>query len=92
MNYLILMKFPIFKDVPADGIIPGMHNLCASFLFVVTRHLCQRVQRGMEYVRRKEIIPPDKQVLVSRIYKSVVIYGKMYNISYRRLQYDTLRS
>uniref|UniRef100_A0A6P7GM43 N(6)-L-threonylcarbamoyladenine synthase n=1 Tax=Diabrotica virgifera virgifera TaxID=50390 RepID=A0A6P7GM43_DIAVI len=52
------------KEVPADGIIPGVENLCASFQLVVTRHICHRVQRAMEYVSRKQLIPPDKQTLV----------------------------
>ncbi|CAG9838681.1 unnamed protein product [Diabrotica balteata] len=52
------------KEVPADGIIPGVDNLCASFQLVVTRHICHRVQRAMEYVFMKKLIPPDKQTLV----------------------------
>lgn len=56
-------------EVPPDGVIPSIHNLCASFQLTVTRHLCHRVQRAMEYVKRKELIPPDKQILVRNIYK-----------------------
>ncbi|XP_056648288.1 tRNA N6-adenosine threonylcarbamoyltransferase, mitochondrial [Diorhabda sublineata] len=52
------------KDVPADGVIPGVYNICAGFQLVVTRHICHRVQRAMEYVFRKNLIPPDKQTLV----------------------------
>jgi len=52
------------KDLPPDAVIPGVNNLCAGFLLVVTRHLCHRVQRAMEYVARKNLIPLDKQTLV----------------------------
>lgn len=52
------------KDLPPDAVIPGVNNLCAGFLLVATRHLCHRLQRGMEYVARKNLIPPDNQTLV----------------------------
>lgn len=52
------------KDLPPDAVIPGVNNLCAGFLLVVTRHLCHRLQRGMEYVARRKLIPLDKQTLV----------------------------
>nr|CAH7768206.1 unnamed protein product [Callosobruchus chinensis] len=52
------------EDVPADGVIPGVNNLCAGFQLAITRHLCHRLQRAMEYVQRKNLIPPDKRTLV----------------------------
>ncbi|KAF7278063.1 hypothetical protein GWI33_008832 [Rhynchophorus ferrugineus] len=52
------------KGIPPDGVMSGYQNLCASFLLTTTRHLCHRVQRGMEYLARKKLIPPDKQTLV----------------------------
>ncbi|KAJ8916308.1 hypothetical protein NQ315_016449 [Exocentrus adspersus] len=61
---LQLVKEEQEQKVPADGVIPGVNNMCAGFQLVVTRHLCHRVQRAMEYVTRKGIIPPDKQTLV----------------------------
>ncbi|XP_030763054.1 probable tRNA N6-adenosine threonylcarbamoyltransferase, mitochondrial [Sitophilus oryzae] len=51
-------------DLPPDAVLPDYKNLCASFLLVTTRHLCHRVQRGIEYVAKKNLIPPDKQTLV----------------------------
>ncbi|XP_050302013.1 tRNA N6-adenosine threonylcarbamoyltransferase, mitochondrial [Anthonomus grandis grandis] len=51
-------------DVAPDAVIPDVNNLCASFLLVITRHLCHRLQRGIEYVERKELIPPDRRTLV----------------------------
>ncbi|XP_018574703.1 probable tRNA N6-adenosine threonylcarbamoyltransferase, mitochondrial [Anoplophora glabripennis] len=65
-NQLLLQLFSEEKEenVPPDGVIPGVSNLCAGLQLVMTRHLCHRVQRGMEYVARKGIIPPNKQTLV----------------------------
>ncbi|XP_031344705.1 probable tRNA N6-adenosine threonylcarbamoyltransferase, mitochondrial [Photinus pyralis] len=47
-----------------DAIIPGVNNLCAGLLLVMTRHLCHRVQRGMEYAALKHLIPSDRRTLV----------------------------
>ncbi|KAF5282807.1 hypothetical protein FQR65_LT02804 [Abscondita terminalis] len=47
-----------------DDVVPGFPNLCAGLLLVVTRHLCHRVQRGMEYVKLKNLIPSNRQTLV----------------------------
>ncbi|CAG9863910.1 unnamed protein product [Phyllotreta striolata] len=61
---LHLQREEILHDVPADRVIPGVYNLCAGFQIVVTRHICHRVQRAMEYAARKNLVPPDKQTLV----------------------------
>ncbi|XP_066254787.1 tRNA N6-adenosine threonylcarbamoyltransferase, mitochondrial [Euwallacea similis] len=52
------------RDLAPDEVIPDINNLCAALLLVITRHLCHRIQRGMEYVALKHLIPPDKQALV----------------------------
>ncbi|XP_066143306.1 tRNA N6-adenosine threonylcarbamoyltransferase, mitochondrial isoform X2 [Euwallacea fornicatus] len=52
------------KALASDEVIPDINNLCAALLLVVTRHLCHRIQRAMEYVALKHLIPPDNQVLV----------------------------
>nr|CAI5837218.1 unnamed protein product [Callosobruchus analis] len=62
--YRHLINEERLKGVPADGVIPGINNLCAGFQLAITRHLCHRLQRGMEYVERKDMIPPDKRTLV----------------------------
>ncbi|KAJ8958869.1 hypothetical protein NQ318_019636 [Aromia moschata] len=54
----------IIYNVPPDGVIPCVNDLCAGLQLVMTRHICHRIQRGMEYVSQKKIIPPDKQTLV----------------------------
>jgi N6-L-threonylcarbamoyladenine synthase len=57
-------------NIPPDGLIPNIDNLCASFQLVLTRHLCHRVQRGMTYANRQELIPKDKQTLVKWLMKN----------------------
>lgn len=54
----------VFLDVPPDGVVPSYADLCAGYLLVITKHLCHRVQRAMEFARLKQLIPPEKQVLV----------------------------
>ncbi|CAG9768547.1 unnamed protein product [Ceutorhynchus assimilis] len=59
-----IIKEEIFKDLAPDEVIPDVNNLCAGFLLVITRHLCHRLQRAIEYAARKQLIPTDKQTLV----------------------------
>lgn len=47
-----------------DTVIPDINNLCAAFQLNIARHLCHRVQRAMEFVQLKEIIPENKKTLV----------------------------
>ncbi|CAG0918389.1 unnamed protein product [Notodromas monacha] len=42
-------------DLPPDAFIPRIEDFCASFLHGVTKHLCARVQRAMEYLRDQEV-------------------------------------
>lgn len=51
-------------DVPPDGTIPDVYNLCAAFQMTIAKHLCYRVQRAMEYVAIKNMIPDNKRTLV----------------------------
>jgi len=67
LKYFVIIQHNVnclFVDVPADGIMPGVHDLCASYLLVITRHLCHRVERAMMFVEQSQLIPPDKQTLV----------------------------
>ncbi|XP_045470592.1 probable tRNA N6-adenosine threonylcarbamoyltransferase, mitochondrial [Harmonia axyridis] len=50
--------------VDPDEVIPSVHNLCAGFLLTITRHLCHRVQRAMEFIELKNLIPPERRILV----------------------------
>ncbi|RZC36577.1 tRNA N6-adenosine threonylcarbamoyltransferase, mitochondrial, partial [Asbolus verrucosus] len=51
-------------EVPPDGLIPDVNNLCAGFQLAITRHLCHRVQRGMVYAERQGLIPEENRLLV----------------------------
>lgn len=58
------MKYNIIPDVPPDGVIPDVYNLCASFQLTMTRHLCHRVQRAIEFVKIKGLINDEQKNLV----------------------------
>jgi len=38
-----------------DKQLPNIHEVCAGLQYIVTKHLCERVQRGIEYLDFKEI-------------------------------------
>ncbi|PNF43359.1 putative tRNA N6-adenosine threonylcarbamoyltransferase, mitochondrial [Cryptotermes secundus] len=50
--------------VEGDELIPDVFNLCAGIQMAVTRHLCQRLQRGMEFVTLQNLLPRDNKTLV----------------------------
>lgn len=60
----LFRQFRVFLDLAPDEVVPDVANLSAAFLFVITKHLCQRLQRGMEFVARKGLIPIERQTLV----------------------------
>lgn len=62
--FFMLYILWFFSDVPPDGLIPDVNNLCAGFQFILTKHLCHRVQRAMTYVETEEMIPEEKRNLV----------------------------
>lgn len=68
-------------DVQADGVIPDVYNLCAGFQLAVTRHLCHRTQRAMEYIRVNNLIPTSKYTLV-RDYITCILYVQYYVCMY----------
>lgn len=54
-------------NVTGDEIIPDVYNLCAGFQLAMTRHLCHRTQRAMEFVDVKNLIPEENRTLVRKI-------------------------
>jgi len=56
----------LIPGVEGDEVIPDLFNLCASFQMAITRHLCQRLQRGMEFVALQHLLPPTNKTLVCR--------------------------
>nr|CAD7431636.1 unnamed protein product [Timema monikensis] len=54
----------VVSGVEGDGIIPGVYDLCASVQWGITSHLCQRLQRAMEFVSMRDMLPLDRRTLV----------------------------
>jgi hypothetical protein len=54
----------LIPGVEGDEVIPDVFNLCASFQMAITHHLCQRLQRGMEFVALQDLLPPHNKTLV----------------------------
>lgn len=53
------------NKVKGSNVIPNIENLCAGFLMAITRQLCARTQRAMEFLAMRNLIPGD-HTLVSR--------------------------
>lgn len=64
-SFVLVFILFFFVAVPPDGTIPHVHNLCAGFQLSITRHLCHRVQRAMEFVELKGILVDNQKTLVS---------------------------
>ncbi|XP_071443007.1 tRNA N6-adenosine threonylcarbamoyltransferase, mitochondrial isoform X2 [Hetaerina americana] len=63
-----ILKLEKTHEVEPDQIVPKMEDLCASFQLSIARHICHRVQRAMEYVSLRELLPPDEE-------KTLVVSG-----------------
>ena len=50
-------------EVDCDEPVPGVGEVCAALQHCVTKHLCERVQRGLEYLSTEEI--PVNSLVVS---------------------------
>lgn len=50
--------------IEADGIIPEVADVCASFQHAVVSHICRRLQRAIQYVDLVELIPKECRTLV----------------------------
>lgn len=55
-------------NITGDKIIPDVYNFCAAFQLSVTRHLCQRTQRAIEFVDRLNLLPEDRRTLVNIVH------------------------
>ncbi|XP_066903421.1 tRNA N6-adenosine threonylcarbamoyltransferase, mitochondrial isoform X2 [Halyomorpha halys] len=51
-------------SIEGDQVLPSVYDLCASTQFVITKHLCRRIQRAISFCQWSQIIPNDKQSLV----------------------------
>lgn len=50
--------------IEADGIIPNVADLCASFQYMVLHHLAKRIQRALLFCELNSLLPDDEKVLV----------------------------
>ena len=62
-------------NIIGDKIIPDIYNLCAGFQLAVTKHLCQRTQRAMEFIEKNNLFPQQQRTLVR-------MYLHMHNTCY----------
>lgn len=53
------------SGIEADGIIPNVADLCASFQYMVLHHLAKRIQRALLFCELNSLLPDDEKVLVS---------------------------
>lgn len=54
-------------NLDVDEVIPDYPDFCANFLGAITRHICHRTQRAMEFCERKNLFDgiEHKQLVVS---------------------------
>lgn len=56
-----LVQTAIIKEeetykITGDGVIPDVNNVCHAFQVTVTRHLCHRVLRAIEFAKMQEVM------------------------------------
>ncbi|XP_033211177.1 probable tRNA N6-adenosine threonylcarbamoyltransferase, mitochondrial isoform X3 [Belonocnema kinseyi] len=61
LNYILECERK--SSIIGDKVIPNIYNLCASYQLAITRHICQRTQRAMEFINRHELLPNDHRTL-----------------------------
>lgn len=64
-NFFILFHGCGITGIEADGIIPNVADLCASFQYMVLHHLAKRIQRALLFCELNNFLPADEKVLVS---------------------------
>lgn len=56
--------FIVFTDISGDEVLPNLPDICASVQFSIAQHICRRLQRGMEFLDRKKMLPENDRKLV----------------------------
>lgn len=51
-------------ELKGDEILPEVYDLSASIQYAITKHICTRVMRAMEFINRTELIPEPNRILV----------------------------
>jgi len=61
----IILTFLFLLELKGDEIIPEIFDLCASIQYAVTKHICTRVQRAIEFINRTQLLPDKNRTLLS---------------------------
>lgn len=80
-------------QLPADQVMPNYPDFCAAFLHAVTRHLCHRTQRAIEYCDRENYFPAGSQktlVFSGGVACNTFIYQALKEMA-DQFQYETHR-
>jgi len=64
MDY-ILRRINKTSDFPSHEVLPQARDICASVQYSLTKHLCERVQRGIEFVEYDEMMEVGGTLVVS---------------------------
>lgn len=59
--------------VDGSAVIPDVYDLCAAVQTVVTKHICHKTQRAMEFISSLDLFPKEKQTLVRQKTTSVSV-------------------
>ncbi|XP_025421926.1 probable tRNA N6-adenosine threonylcarbamoyltransferase, mitochondrial isoform X3 [Sipha flava] len=59
-----ILKSEKKHELKGDEIIPEVYDLCASFQYAITKHICTRLQRGFEFIDRTKLLPEINRTLV----------------------------
>ena len=51
------------SDLDCDEIFPQLGGVCAALQHSVTKHLCERLQRGIEYLHMRDILDVNTLVV-----------------------------
>lgn len=54
-------------NIKASHVVPNYADICASFQYLVTKHICHRVQRAIEFVEIENLFPnqSSKKLVIS---------------------------
>lgn len=64
-NRVFFKETLILLELKGDEVIPEVYDLCASIQYAITRHICTRVQRAIEFINRADSLQGENRTLVS---------------------------
>ncbi|XP_023333368.1 probable tRNA N6-adenosine threonylcarbamoyltransferase, mitochondrial isoform X2 [Eurytemora carolleeae] len=65
--HLVLRRLEKNRELPFDSqsVIPEASDVCAGLQYAVSKHLCERLQRGIEFTEYKELMSVGSTLVVS---------------------------